>query len=75
MSPISAMSCEPRTEPTLYKLMTVSYSGRELAKSVISFCKAARVSLRKLSCKMAAETSAWAEPEADKVREELQANA
>ena len=53
-SPISAISCEPRTEPTPKKLRTVSYSGRELAKR---FCKEARASLSVLSCAIAVETS------------------
>ena len=72
-SPISAMSCEPRTEPTPNKLITVSYSGREPAKRSISFCKEARVSLRVFSYKIAVETSVWAVSESAKEGVHLQA--
>lgn len=74
-SPISAISCEPRTGPTPYKLMTVSYSGKEPAKNSISLCKEARVSLSVFSCKIAADTSAWAASESAKDGAQLQANA
>lgn len=74
-SPISAISCEPRTGPTPYKLMTVSYSGKEPAKNFISLCKEARVSLSVFSCKIAVETNAWEASESAKDGAQLQVKA
>lgn len=54
-SPISAMSWEPRTEPTPKNDITTSYSGKVEARAFISFAKEAMVSLMQFNWEIALE--------------------